>query len=213
MRCLDHPHFSIMLNGASKSFFSSSQGIRQGDPLSLFLFIMVANAFSALMSKALSNSLIDRFRIRRDGVWISHLQFADDTICFCFINDLVEQVTHLKYILKIYEMILSLKVNLSKSSLAGIRVEVGDVCRYAHLLGCRVEQWPLKYLGMLLRGGKKSGVFWDLDVERVNKKLSSCKKSYISLGGKITLIKSTLANIPVYYMSLFKMPAKVVKVL
>lgn len=73
MGCLDHPHFSIMLNDISKGFFSSSRGIRQGDPLSPFLFTLVVDAFSALMSKALLNSLIDGFGVGRDGIRISHL--------------------------------------------------------------------------------------------------------------------------------------------
>lgn len=52
MGCLDHPHFSILINGISKGFFNSSQGIRQGDALSPFLFTLVANVVSALMMKA-----------------------------------------------------------------------------------------------------------------------------------------------------------------
>lgn len=71
----------------------------------------------------------------------------------------------------------------------------------------------MNYLGMPLGGSQKSCAFWDLVVERVNKKLTCWKQSYISLGGRITLIKAALSNIPVYYMSLFKMPIKVVNLI
>lgn len=76
MGCLDHPHFSVMLNGSSKGFSSSSRGIRQGDPLSPFLFTLVADAFSALMAKAFSNSLIEGIGVGKDNIWVTHLQFA-----------------------------------------------------------------------------------------------------------------------------------------
>lgn len=55
--------------------------------------------------------------------------------------------------------------------------------------------------------------FWDTIVEKVNKELANWKKNYISLGGRITLIKAALANIPIYYMSIFKLPSKVIKIL
>lgn len=62
---------------------------------------------------------------------------------------------------------------------------------------------------MPLGGNLRAISFWDPVVERVNRRLAGWKKSYISLGGRITLIKAVLSNVPVYYMSLFKMPIKV----
>lgn len=63
---------------------------------------------------------------------------------------------------------------------------------------------------MPLGGNPKAVTFWDLVVERVSKKLAGWKKSYVSLGGRITLIKEAWANILVYCMFVFRMPSKVV---
>lgn len=71
--CLDHPHFSIMINGTSKRFCSSSRGIRRGDPLSPFLFTLVADAFSALMVRAENHSIIEGFLKGSSGLSITHL--------------------------------------------------------------------------------------------------------------------------------------------
>lgn len=71
--CLDHPYFFVMINGASKGFFPSSRGIRQGDHLSPFLFTLVANGFSALMSKPIDAGLIKGFKSSQMGLSVSHL--------------------------------------------------------------------------------------------------------------------------------------------
>lgn len=109
---------------------------------------------------------------------------------------------HLKYIIHIFESISGLKINWMKSSLASVGVEEGALRHFTQILGCKVDQWPFNYLGIPLGGSTKALTFWDPVVERVEKKFSCWKSSYISFGGKITLIKTTLANIPVYYMSL-----------
>lgn len=82
MGCLFHPHFSILINGTPKGFFGSSYGLLQGDPLSPFLFTLVADAFSALMVRVEEASIINGLRLVWKETVVSHLQFADDTIYF-----------------------------------------------------------------------------------------------------------------------------------
>lgn len=71
--CLDHPHFSILINGTSKGFFDSSKGIRQGDSLSPFLFTLVADALSELMERAKVKGIIEGYTIGNNGFSINHL--------------------------------------------------------------------------------------------------------------------------------------------
>lgn len=92
---LDHPHFLVMINKASKGFFPSSRGIRQGDPLFPFLFTLVANGFSALMSKVVDNGFIKGFNASENGPLVFHLQFVDDIIFFVEAS-CMEQVLTLK---------------------------------------------------------------------------------------------------------------------
>lgn len=72
--------FSILLNGVSVDNFHGSRGLRQGDPLSPFLFFMLAEAFGTLLSKGFQGGLMEGFEIGNNGVVVSHLQFVDDTI-------------------------------------------------------------------------------------------------------------------------------------
>jgi len=91
----------------------------------------------------------------------------------------------------------------------GINVEESSLKRLVEVIGCTMGRWPIQYLGLPLRGNPKTVAFWDPVVEKVSKKLACWKRSYISIDGCITLIKATLLNILMYYMSLYKMPSKV----
>lgn len=137
MRCLDHPYFSVMINGVSKGFFSSSKGIRQGDPLSPFLFTLVADGFNALMSRAVDLGLIKGFRSSHSGPTVSHLQFANDTICF--VDASSDQVANLKLISNFFECISGLKVNIAKSSMSGLGVDEIALNSFADNFGCKVQ--------------------------------------------------------------------------
>ena len=74
------------------------------------------------------------------------------------------------------------------------------------LLGCRAQELPLKYLGFPLGASPRLKETWKPVAENMKKKLASWKKRFLSFGGRMTLIKSVLSNLPVYYLSIFKMP-------
>ena len=107
-------------------------------------------------------------------------------------------------------MASSLRINLAKSEI----IPVGDVEEIEELaveLGCRVGSLPSQYLGLPLGAPNRTPSMWDGVEERVRRRLALWKRQYISKGGKITLIKSTLASMPIYQMSIFRMPKIVAK--
>jgi len=78
----------------------------------------------------------------------------------------------------------------------------------AHLLGCQVTS-PLTYLGLPLEASYKSVSIWNGGVERMERRLAGWKRMYLSKGERLTLIKSTLSNLPTYVLSFFPIPVKV----
>ena len=87
--CISTVHFSILVNESPHGLFGSSRKICQGDPLSLLLFVIVMEALSKMMEKAVGEGLLVGFSVGREGrnnLVISHLLFADDTLIF-FEND------------------------------------------------------------------------------------------------------------------------------
>ena len=78
--CLKSANFLIMINGKPSGLFWSSRGLRQGDPLSLFLFTLVADVLGRMMDKAVEERIVKGFKVGREDVGVSYLQFVDDTL-------------------------------------------------------------------------------------------------------------------------------------
>lgn len=105
MSCVTTVNFSIMLNGAPPTPFTPHRGLRQGDPLSSYLFILCGEVFSALINKAVLDSSLHGIKISRSAPAISHLLFADD--CIIFSRAIVEEVDCVKEVNSTYEGSLS----------------------------------------------------------------------------------------------------------
>ena len=91
-------------------------------------------------------------------------------------------------------------------------VQIGAVDKVhvlARILGCRVGNLPMSYLGMPLGASHKSSSIWNPILEKSERRLASWKKLYLSKGGRLTLIKSTLSSLPTYFLSPFTVPTSV----
>jgi hypothetical protein len=104
-----------------------------------------------------------------------------------------------------FEAILGLKVNLQKSELIVIGEVIGEVLHkeeLANIFNCSLSSLPMKYLGLPLSAFKSKAI-WDGVVEKMEKRLTSWNKIYLSRGPRLTLIKSMLSSLPTYFLSLF----------
>ncbi|RVX00840.1 putative ribonuclease H protein [Vitis vinifera] len=157
------------------------KGFETRRPLSPYLFVIAMEVFSCLMRRAISGGFLSGWR---------------------------DQLTYLSWLLMWFEACSGLKVNLEKSELIPVG-RVNDIEDLALELGCKVGGLPSSYLGLPLGAPFKSEVVWDSVEERFRKRLAMWKRQYISKGGRLTLIRSTLSSLPVYFMSLFLLPRKV----
>ena len=115
----------------------------------------------------------------------------------------------MKWVLRCFQLCSGLEVNLSKILLVGVGCPQETVKDIANLIHCKAGKLPISYLGFPIGGKPRSKDMWGPDVERVERKLSIWQRKYLSFRGWITLIKSSFSNIPVYYLSFYKMPKKV----
>jgi exonuclease III len=209
--CISTVRFSVLINGNPCGFFTSSRGLRQGDSLSPLLFVLVMEAFSRLMDRAVVRRYLEGFSVAHNNgseLKVSHLLFADDTLIFCGAER--DQLVHLKGVLMCFEAVSGLRINLGKSELAPIG-QVSDMQGLASVLGGRIISLPMKYLGLPLGARYKSKDIWNPILEKMEKCLAGWKRGYLSKGGRLTLIKSTLSSLPTYFLSLFPIPSSVAK--
>ncbi|RVX21022.1 hypothetical protein VitviT2T_011245 [Vitis vinifera] len=172
---------------------------------------MGMEVLDVLIRRAVEGGFLSGCNIRggsESPLHISHLFFADDTIIFCEARK--DYLTHLSWILFWFEAASGLKINLAKSEI----IPVGEVVGMEELaveLGCKVGSLPSQYLGLPLGVLNRAPYMWDGVEERVRRRLALWKRQYISKGGRVTLIKSTLASMPIYQMSIFRMPKMVAR--
>ncbi|KAL4361181.1 hypothetical protein GQ457_04G021940 [Hibiscus cannabinus] len=132
--CVSTAHISVLLNGSPTRTFQISRGLRQGCPLSPLLFNIIVEVLRALLYKAVELGFFKRFHIESSREVISHLQFADDLIIFCGASE--TGIKNIVRILRGFELISSLKLNLQKSKLLGINLENEVMDGWAAMLHC-----------------------------------------------------------------------------
>ncbi len=88
---------------------------------------------------------------------------------------------------------------------------MGNVGDLAEILCCKVGSLPMQYLGMPLGTSFKAKSIWNPILEKMERQLAGWKSLYLSKGGRLTLLKSTLSSLPTYYLSLFTVLISVAK--
>lgn len=209
MTCVSSASASILLNGSPSQPFKLQRGLRKGDPLSPFLFVLIAEVLSKLIQKATNSGLWKGTKICNDGPEITHLQYADDMLIFCDAN--IESLKNIQKTLIIYHLASGLEVNFHKSSLIGLNISQIWLQQAATTLRCKTGSIPFTYLRLPIGANVSRVRAWDPVIERMAKKLASWKSKMLSIGGRITLIKSSLTNLPVYFMSIFPIPKGVIE--
>ncbi|KAH9784956.1 reverse transcriptase domain-containing protein [Citrus sinensis] len=204
MRCITTSSFSIIINGIAKGIIQPQRGLRQGCPLSPYLFLMCAEAFSNLLQRAEEKSLIHGLKFSKDII-ISHLLFADDSLIFTKASE--ADCLHLKRIFEAYAAASGQLFNYDKSSMffSG-NTSSGAIAAIKNIFQLNVVSRHEKYLGPpSMIGRKRSGFFNDIKL-RVSSKITNWQHKFFSCGGKEVLIKAVAQAVPAYAMSVFKLP-------
>ena len=115
MVCVRSVTYSILVNGEPKEEIQPSRGLRQGDPLSPFLFLLCTEGLHGLINKATNNGDIHGFSLCKRGPKLTHLFFADDSLLFCRANS--EECNKVLELLSVYEEVSGQKLNREKTAL------------------------------------------------------------------------------------------------
>ncbi|CAL1408646.1 unnamed protein product [Linum trigynum] len=208
--CIRTVRFSVLFNGEASETFCPSRGIRQGDPLSPFLFILMSNALTFLVDKAVSEDRIKGIKLNTRCPIITHCLFADDTVIFGKAN--TQEAGRIVEIINEYGAITGQEVNINKSSVffsANVPTEEkNDIITH---IGFAPTNCHSKYLGVPTEwGNSKKETFYFL-IQRMEKMGEAWKSLLLSHGGKEVLLKAVIQAIPSFIMCLFLLPVSLTK--
>ncbi|RVW30605.1 Transposon TX1 uncharacterized 149 kDa protein [Vitis vinifera] len=170
----------VLVNGSAKGWVNASRGLRQGDPLSPFLFTLVADVLSRMLLRAEERNMLEGFKVGVEtelGYLICNLPMIPSS----FLTQGGRFADSQESLLA-FGHISRLKVNLDKSNIYGINLDQAHLSRLAEMLDCKASDWPILYLGLPLGGNPSGGGFWDPVIERISRRLDGWQNAYLSFG-------------------------------
>lgn len=192
MECVTLVSYQVKVNGELSQKFQPERGLRQGDPLSPYLFLLYAEGFSALLNHAEQEGRISGLKICQTAPSISHF-FASDSLILIRANR--EDATQLQRILELYERCSGQMINKVKSAVSfskNTKDSDRGVVRYT--MNVTRETKNEKYLGLPVHIGRSEDMVW--------KRIQGWKEKFLSWAGKEILIKAVSQAIPTFAMGL-----------
>lgn len=208
MHCVTSSTFSILWNGNKMPSFKPSHGLRQGDPLSPYLFILCMEKLSLAINNAVFQGEWEPIQITSTWPQVSHLLFADDVLLFIkarnsqlrFVTDLFDR----------FSKASGLKINLSKSrAYYSTGTPQRKINSLTNISGIRSTTSLDKYLGFPILKGRPKRSDFNFIIEKMQNRLVSWKNRLLNKTGRLTLANSVLSSIPSYFMQINWLPQSI----
>ncbi|XP_061350333.1 uncharacterized protein LOC133295506 [Gastrolobium bilobum] len=199
MQCITSTELEILWNGSKAGSILPSRGLRQGDPISPYIFVLCMEKLTHLISDAIARKEWKPMAAGRGGPTISHLLFADDLLLFGEAN--IDQVKSIMNCLTKFGNMSGQKVSYPKSNIffsKNVPIDVANAI--VKISGFAQTKNLGRYLGYRMKHGRTSKLHYGEIMDRVNNRLNGWKKQCLSMAGRVTLVKSVISTIPMFHM-------------
>ena len=159
MALVTSSNFSILVNGSPSENFLPSRGLKLGDPLSPFLFILMMEGHGRLIKQEKEEGKIKGLQLSENGKSLTHQQFVDDTMLQ--VIPMVREALAYKQILKYFAMAAGTEVSLTKSTIFFFNTDIAIKRNISRILGFQRDMLPSKYLGVPLTNKPLSKIVWE----------------------------------------------------
>ncbi|KAL9687478.1 hypothetical protein QQ045_031881 [Rhodiola kirilowii] len=210
MECIRSVRYKVKVNNMVIEIPPPQRGLRQGDPLSPYLFLLCAEWLSLKISREVHSQRLKGVKVCHGAPVISHLFFADD--CIFFMKATLQNAGRLKAVMERYESISGQRINLAKSEIVFSR-NVAEAVKFRIVDTFRVQVVGAhsKYLGLPITfSHNKTEVFKNI-VDSTWKRVIGWRETHLSAAGKEIMVKSVLQALPTYAMMCFKLPVSLCK--
>eukprot|EP00253_Pinus_taeda_P027077 PITA_27077 len=204
---ISFPHFSVLVNGSPSKTFNASRGIRQGDPLSPFLFILAAEGLGRFIKQERTSNRIKGLQIWGNNLPLTHQQFVDDIMLFG--EPTVREVRQLRRILDLFAEASGLEINKDKSCIFIFNTIDQVKSHLIRILGFKKGELPTKYLSNVLDYTSRRMKNWQGVLDKLSNKVANWAFRVLNIAGRIVLAKSVLQAIPIYPLSIMAAPVGV----
>ena len=188
MECVTIVLYSLLVNGEPQGNIKPSRGIRQGDPLSPYFFLLCSERLHRLIQRAANLGEIKGVSICWNGPKLTHLLFANDSLLFCKATK--QDCQKVMEILSTYERVSGKKLNRDKTSLFFSKSTANDMQN--HIMSefgvAEVKNYK-EYLGLPALMGRNKRASFDKLKQRVWKRLQGWEGKLLSQAGREVLIK------------------------
>nr|XP_043625578.1 uncharacterized protein LOC122597003 [Erigeron canadensis] len=208
MLCVTTVTYSLSINGHFHGFFKGKRGLRQGDPLSPYLFTLVMEILTLILKRNVHNSASFSFHHYCQELQVINLCFADDL--FIFMRGTVDSARVIIDSLDEFRMVSGLSASMPKSTAYFCNVLHAVKSVILSILPFEEGQLPVKYLGVPLVSSRLVVRDCKLLVDKVQKRVNDWRNKFLSFAGRVQLINSVLSSIHVYWSSVFILPMSVI---
>ncbi|GJV20379.1 RNA-directed DNA polymerase, eukaryota, reverse transcriptase zinc-binding domain protein [Tanacetum coccineum] len=201
-------HFSININGERVGYFKEGRGLRQGDPISLYLFTLVMEVLNLIIRKNIEENAEFKYYYGCKKLEITHLRFADDLLVFCHGD--CASVRIMKKSLDEFSSFSGLLPNMQKITLFFGGLSNDEQQNILNIIPFSVGKLLVRYLGIPLITKQISINDCKPLVNKVKTKINDWKNKSLSYAGRVQLIESVLNSMQNYWASVFLLLKQVI---